>query len=73
MAKAEQADEQVAGYCQACGGYGRGRFVEVINSHSDAIDQHTACPENEAGIPAPLCRLQVDLLDPSGQQRASRA
>ena len=45
MAKAEQADDQVAGYCQACGGYGRGRFVEVINSHSDAIDRCRACSE----------------------------
>jgi len=45
---------QATGYCRDCGGYGRGRFVEVINHWSDAIDQHIGCQGSRQPDPPPI-------------------
>ncbi len=63
VAGREQAVEETWGYCQSCGGYGRGRFVEVINSHSDAIDQCQDC-----SIRAVPASGQPGALGPQSQQ-----
>jgi len=45
------AAEETSGYCRQCGGYGQGRFVEVISEYSDAIDRCRPCVRR-AGAPS---------------------
>lgn len=49
-----KTEPETTGYCRTCGGYGRGRFVEVISEYADAIDQHTDCPASGQPDPPPI-------------------
>lgn len=59
MTSTEPTDTEpnsATGYCRDCGGYGRGRFVEVINAYADAIDQHEGCLVSRQPDPPPVSR-----------------
>lgn len=35
------------GYCVACGGYGRGRYLHPIEDRAEAITEHVGCPATD--------------------------